>query len=84
MAYYAAFLPMLDAEKNLEVRPNHIEYLDDLESQGKIFARGPFGDGSGGLVVYIADSYEEALSLAEKDPHVIHKSRGLELKEWII
>ena len=82
MPYYAAILHMLDKEKNLEVRPRHIEYLDKLDEKGKIFARGPFSDDSGGLVVYKADSYEEALSLAENDPHVILGSRRLELKEW--
>ncbi|MBZ5753405.1 YciI family protein [Metabacillus rhizolycopersici] len=84
MAYYAAILHMIDAEKNKEVRPRHIEYLDELDEKGKIFARGPFADGSGGLVVYIADTFEEALSLAENDPHVIHRVRRLELKEWTI
>lgn len=82
MPYYAAILHMLDKEKNLEVRPRHIEYLDNLDQEGKIFARGPFSDDSGGLVVYKADSYEEALLLAENDPHVILGSRRLELKEW--
>lgn len=82
MAYYAAFLHMLDLERNNEVRPRHIEYLDELNKQGKVFARGPFGDASGGLVVYIADTFEEALSLAENDPHVVEKVRRLELKEW--
>lgn len=84
MVYYAALLHMLDAKRNLEVRPRHIEYLDELDQKGKVFARGPFGDGSGGLVIYQADSYEEALELAENDPHVIEKVRRLELKEWII
>ncbi len=84
MVYYAALLHMLDAKRNLEVRPRHIEYLDELDQKGKVFARGPFGDGSGGLVIYQADSYEEALELAENDPHVIEKVRHLELKEWII
>jgi uncharacterized protein len=82
MPYYAAILHMLDKEKNLQVRPRHIEYLDKLDEEGKIFARGPFLDDSGGLVVYIADSYEEALTLAENDPHVVLESRRLELKEW--
>jgi uncharacterized protein YciI len=82
MPYFAAILHMLDKEKNLEVRPSHIEYLDKLDQEGKIFARGPFSDDSGGLVVYIADCYEEALTLAENDPHVVFKSRRLELKEW--
>lgn len=84
MAYYAAILHMIDAEKNIEVRPHHIEYLNELDCRGKVFARGPFADGSGGLVVYIADTFEEALSLAENDPHVVHKVRRLELKEWNI
>jgi uncharacterized protein YciI len=82
MAYYAALLHMLDLEKNKELRPLHVEYLEKLEEEGKVFARGPFGDDSGGLVVYMADSYEEALTLAENDPHVINKVRRLELKEW--
>lgn len=82
MPYYAAILHMIDPQKNTEVRPRHIEYLDELDKKGKIFARGPFLDGSGGLVVYIANSFEEALSLAEDDPHIVEGVRRLELKEW--
>jgi len=80
--YYAAILHMLDPEKNEKVRPRHIAYLDKLQQEGKIWGRGPFADGSGGLVVYIADSWEEAKQLAENDPHVLEGSRRLELKEW--
>ncbi|PIC69864.1 hypothetical protein CSV77_11385 [Sporosarcina sp. P16b] len=82
MAYYTAFLHMIQPEKNAEVLPRHIEYLDRLDEQGKIFARGPFADQSGGLIIYRADSFEEALQLAEADPHVIEKVRRLELKKW--
>jgi uncharacterized protein len=82
MAYYAALLHMLDPEKNKQTLSDHIAYLEELDYAGKIFARGPFLDGSGGLVVYKAESFEEALSLAKQDPHVIRKSRRLELKEW--
>jgi uncharacterized protein len=82
MPYYAAILHMLDAEKNKQVLPRHIEYLDRLDQQGKIFGRGPFSDGSGGMVVYIADTLEEAQFLAENDPHVVEQVRRLELKEW--
>ncbi|MFE3975326.1 MULTISPECIES: YciI family protein [Peribacillus] len=66
------------------MRPQHIEYLNELNSKGKVFARGPFADGSCGLLVYITDTFEEALSLAENDPHVVHKVRRLKLKEWNI
>lgn len=82
MSYYAAILEMLDPERNTELRPQHLEYLQQLEAEGKIFAKGPFTDGSGGLVVYIADSYEEAKEMAEKDPYVIEKVRRLDLREW--
>lgn len=82
MPYYAAILHMMAPEKNNIILPQHISYLDKLDKEGKIFARGPFADGSGGLVVYIAESLEEAAVLAENDPHVVEKVRRLELKEW--
>lgn len=82
MSYYAAMLHMLDVEKNQKVLPYHIEYLDKLDQQGKIFGRGPFSDGSGGMVIYIADTLEEAQYMAENDPHVREGVRRLELKEW--
>lgn len=83
MGYYAALLHMIDPEKNKEVRPLHLEYLAELEKENKVFGKGPFADGSGGMVVYVADTYEEALHLAENDPAVTHKVRRLELKEWL-
>lgn len=73
---------MIDSGKNSKVLPYHIEYLNQLDTEGKIYDRGPFADGSGGLVIYIAGSYEEALTMAENDPHVIENVRSLELKEW--
>jgi uncharacterized protein YciI len=82
LAYYAANLHMLDAKKNDEIRPLHIEYLDKLDGEGKIFARGPYKDGTGGLVVYIAETFEEAWDIAANDPHVLENTRRLELKEW--
>jgi uncharacterized protein YciI len=82
MGYYAAILYMLDAERNQELRPQHLEYLNELKSQGKIFAKGPFVDGAGGLVIYKAESLDEARKLAEEDPYVLEKVRRLELHEW--
>lgn len=84
MAHYAAILYMLDAEKNQEYRPQHLEYLAQLEGEGKVFLKGPFVDGAGGLVIYKADSLEEAKEMAEKDPYVSEGVRRLELHEWKI
>lgn len=82
MPYYAAILYMEKPELNQQYRPQHLEYLTTLHEQGKIFAKGPFVDGSGGLVVYKADSLEEAKQLAETDPYVKEGVRRLELHEW--
>ena len=82
MKYFAAILKMIDVEKNKQYRQQHIDFLTRQEKEGKIFARGRFSDGSGGLVIYIAASYEEAIKTAEADPYVTLGARALELYEW--
>jgi len=82
MKYFAAFLKMLDAQKNETYRPQHMDFLVQKEKEGKIFARGRFTEGKGGLVIYIAESFEEAKKLAESDPLVASGARSLELYEW--
>lgn len=82
MKYFAAKLEMLNPEKNQTFRPQHLDFLKKGFEEGKVFACGPFLDGSGGLVIYQADSYEEALEYANQDPYVVEKVRRLELKEW--
>lgn len=84
MAYYAAILHMVDASKNQTYRPQHLAYLQELELQGKVHMKGPFPDGAGGMVIYIADSFDEARQLAENDPYIIEGVRRLELHEWKI
>ena len=82
MRYFAALLRMHDAEKSQELRPQHLEFLMQKEKGGKIFARGRFADGTGGLVVYQAESLEDAKKIAESDPYVTSGARSLELHEW--
>jgi hypothetical protein len=50
------------------VRPTHRAYLTKLLQEGKLFASGPFDDGSGALIVYEADSAEAAEALLNADP----------------
>jgi len=82
MKFFAAFLPMRDLEKSQELRPAHTQFLDKMEIEGKIFARGRFADGAGGLIVYKAESFDEAKKVAESDPYVRSGARSLELHEW--
>ncbi|SCG82451.1 hypothetical protein DW1_0843 [Proteiniborus sp. DW1] len=82
MILYAAILKTIDPKKDAEILDVHKAYLQKYIDEGKIFAKGPFTDHSGGLVIYKVDSYEEAKKLAENDPAVLEKSRTLTLKEW--
>lgn len=82
MILYAAILKTIDKKKDEEILDVHKAYLQKYIDNGKIFAKGPFTDHSGGLVIYNVDSYEEAKELAENDPAVLEKSRELTLKEW--
>ncbi len=82
MKYFAAILKMKDAEKNKQYRQQHVDFLIQQEKEGSIFARGRFTEGAGGLVIYIAASYDEALKIAEADPYVNLGARSLELYEW--
>ena len=82
MKYFTAVLKMLDSTKSQELRPRHLEFLGQKEKEGKIFARGRFADGAGGMVIYRAESIEEAKKIAESDPYVASGARSLELHEW--
>ena len=82
MKYFAAFLKMKDPEKNTKFRQQHVDFLTEKEKEGKIFARGRFTEGEGGLVIYVAESREEATKLAQSDPYFASGARSLDLYEW--
>ena len=82
MKYFAAILKMKDFEKVANYRPQHIEFLQQNEGEGKIFARGRFADSKGGLVIYMAMSLEEAMKIAESDPYITCGAATIEVFEW--
>lgn len=82
MRYFAAFLPMRDPEKSQRLRQQHLDFLAQKAREGRVFARGRFVDGSGGLVIYRAESLEVARVIAASDPYLIGGARGLEIHEW--
>ncbi|MFD0697322.1 YciI family protein [Paenibacillus sp. GCM10027628] len=84
MKYFVVLLPMKDEELSKEHRPAHLAYLDERRSEGKIFANGRFVDGWGGLVIYKAETMEEAKLLAEADPFVKLGARHCDIHEWDI
>jgi uncharacterized protein len=82
MKYFAVFLPMLDAEKSQVYRQHHLDYLAKRSREGKVFARGRFVDGAGGMVIYMANTLEEAEDMVRQDPYILQGARGFELHEW--
>ena len=69
-------------EQGKEVFTRHLGYMDQLQSQKRVFVAGPFGDGKGALIVLSAGSMEEAKEIASNDP--IHKEgiRKFQIREW--
>jgi uncharacterized protein YciI len=83
MKYAAVIEYLQDAAKVESIRPQHRQYLRDLLGKGKIFATGPFEDGYGALIVYEADSLEEAEALLQGDPfYAAGVFVGWELRPW--
>jgi uncharacterized protein len=70
---YAAIIEYLqDRAKVAEIRPVHRQYLNGLKARGQLAVCGPFTDDSGGLIIYEADSPEEAEHLLKADPFHQH------------
>ncbi len=57
-----------DREKIAALRPTHRQYLKSLLAQGQLAASGPFTDDSGALIIYEADSREQAEAILQGDP----------------
>lgn len=82
MILYIALLTTVDKEKNDELLEEHKTYLKKHIDGGKIFAKGPFTDHSGGLVIYSVENIDEAKEIIENDPVIKYNSREYILKEW--
>ena len=57
-----------DKAKIAEIRPFHRQYLTTLQERGQLAAAGPFTDDSGALIIYEAETLEEAEALLRADP----------------
>lgn len=72
-----------DKAKIAEHRPVHRQYLNSLKASGRLVVAGPFTDDSGALIVYEADSVEEAEGLLQGDPFHQHGIfQQYQLRPW--
>jgi len=75
--------------KGLDLKPylaDHLSYMIALEREGKLFASGPFGDGTrgDGMTIVLAADAEEARALALRDPFVINGIRTFKIECWTV
>ena len=82
MPYYIAYLKTVDKKKDEEILEEHKAYLQKYLNEGKIFAKGPFLDHSGGLIIYKTHTEEEAYQIALEDPVIQEGSRKMTFKPW--
>ena len=78
---FAAIIEYIqDKAKIGEIRPTHRQYLASLIKQGQLAVSGPFTDDSGALIVYEANTKEEAEKLLKGDPF----HQGGVFVSWVI
>jgi uncharacterized protein YciI len=75
--------------KGLDLKPylaDHLAYMIELERQGKLFASGPFGDGTkgDGMTIIRAADAEEAREVALRDPFVVNGIRTFKIDVWTV
>ncbi|HJM39048.1 MAG TPA: YciI family protein [Planctomycetota bacterium] len=79
------YVILLTAEEGVEVNEElvraHVAHLKQLEARGDLEFCGPFTDGTGGLAIIRAVSYEAACAIAEADPFVASGARTCDVGE---
>lgn len=80
MNYYVWLNHHVEGPKPLkEVTEGHRHYLQTHE---QIVLGGSYFDKTGGMLLIIADSIDEAKSIVEGDPMIINNHLSYELHEW--
>ena len=75
--------PQTERSLKIPIVPLHLQYLDSLRQKGILVVSGAFEDKSGGLVSFVAESLEEAKTIASKDPFIKEKvDKMIWIKEW--
>jgi uncharacterized protein YciI len=75
--------------KGLDVKPylaEHLQYMIELERQGKLFASGPLGNPSraDGMTIVRAADVEEVHQMAQRDPFVVNGIRTYTVQPWTV
>ena len=70
--------------------PRHLAYQKEMEAAGRLFLAGPLSDDTGeqmigaGLIIYRAQSMDEAHEIARNDPMHAEGIRTFTLRKWLV
>ncbi len=71
-----------EPEKIRQMVPAHVQYWKTANP--KKYLGGPFGDRTGGLISFVAPSFQEAMEIILKDPFILEDLIEQKwIKEWI-
>lgn len=88
--YIAISTPEVTPEQLKAVLPEHLAYQAKLEASGELAFAGPLSDLTGdqmdgsGMIVYRADSLDQARALADADPMHASGSRKYSIRRWLV
>jgi len=64
--------------------PAHVAFVKELISQGHQAKSGYWQERGGGMLLFWAESLEEAKAIVERDPLIEHGCVHYELHEWCV
>ncbi|WP_299404548.1 YciI family protein [Acaryochloris sp. IP29b_bin.148] len=63
--------------------PAHLAYVKTLDAQGYQAKTGYWRESAGGMLIFQADSQEDAQKIVEQDPLILNRCVEYELHEWV-
>ncbi len=88
--YVVISRPLVGPEEFSKHLPDHLDYLAEQERVGRLMMAGPLSDEEGegmsgiGLLIWRAESWEEARKLAAGDPMHVAGVKEFEMRRWLI
>ena len=88
--YMVRSMPVGDIDLLRKTLPDHLAYQAQMEKEQRLVLAGPLSDSSGdemlgeGLIIYRAESLEQATAFAEADPMHKEGARSFEIRRWLI
>jgi uncharacterized protein YciI len=74
-----------ETDQRAQRRDDHVAYLNKLRDEGSLVAAGPYGDKTGGAIVYQADDEAVAEKLVAGDPYTqLDVTKDRFLREWAV